>query len=54
MPSASAPVFVPTQVVDPQWAAMQKALETFGGQAPQNASWVQKLYKLQKQLIAQA
>lgn len=47
------PVFVPTQVIVPELAAIKKALETLGGQTPDKAKWVQQVYGFAKQLVNQ-
>ena len=49
-----APQFVPTQVDNPQLIALEKALETFGGQTPANAKWVNLIYSFRDQLLNRA
>jgi hypothetical protein len=45
---------VPTPIIDPNFPALQKALETFGGQGPNESAIVRKIWAFQKTLLNQA
>lgn len=48
------PVFVPTQVIDPRYTALQKALQTIGSLGQTEAKVVKQIFGAQAQLLNQA
>jgi hypothetical protein len=53
-PPTPAPQFVPTQVDDPNFVALERALEKFGGLSGQNAGLTRMIYSFRDQLLNQA